>query len=161
MEMQLIRDIKFTYSVTNESELGPGKISLFGNDLTPEYLFETSVIISIFSEARASELEDLPKEYIFKSGWFGSVLLGFELGSKMWLLDRSVLDKLTMIKGKAYILESLHWMIDLKILKEIQIEVKQDKEVLTFNVKLHRFDDKLISFGFFVDFDKKEIRGVR
>ena len=61
------------------------------NDLVGEDGFRTAVLISLFTDKRV-ELAELPAGETDRRGWVGDLLSdieGDEIGSKLWLLERS------------------------------------------------------------------------
>lgn len=110
---------------------------------------ETAVIISLFTDRRAKEDDILPDiNSDDRKGWWGDLLApeieGDEIGSRLWLLQRSKTTNQVINKAKTYIEEALQWMIDDRVVKNIEVEVEREKilanDRLEFKVKIFRTD---------------------
>ena len=72
-----------------------------------------SVIISLFTWRRANPDDALPSNS--RQGWWGDtypVSANDRIGSRLWLLSRSVLTVETVTKAKEYAEEALQWLVD-------------------------------------------------
>lgn len=105
---------------------------------------ETAIRLSLFTDRRALEGDDLPEG----TGAFGEDLRGYwadpylssgAMGSRLWTLKRSSLTRETRQRAVDYCLEALDWMIDLGIASEINIETEvADQGVLKIGVAVAR-----------------------
>ena len=139
-------DIKLRW----DSDLMKGDLLFPSNDLETENGLATSVIISLFSDKRASGEDTLPDpNSTDKRGFWGDLVLpaveGDQLGSKLWLLERSKTIQEVMESAEQYIEESLKWMIDDGIVLGIDIDVERQNiegamDMLAFKVSLHKVD---------------------
>ena len=144
-------DIKIAWDVT----LMEGDFAFGNNDLEHDEGLETAVIVSLFSDRRASDDDPLPDESRGKRGWWGDLTSGIEndqIGSKLWLLEREKTTEETLAKAKGYILEALQWMIEDGITKKIEAEVERAGTItnprLAFHVKIYKDTTTLnISFN--------------
>lgn len=144
-------DIKISW----DTDLMEGDFGFEDNDLEHDDGLETAVLISLFSDRRANDDDELPDPSRGKRGWWGDLVSGIEddlLGSKLWLLERNKTTEETLVKAKQYILEALQWMIDDGITKKIAVEVEQQgtvtQPVLAFLVKIFKDTSTLnISFN--------------
>jgi len=144
-------DIKISW----DTNLMEGDFGFEGNDLEHDNGLETAVLISLFSDRRANDDDELPDPSRGKRGWWGDLVSGIEndlIGSKLWLLERNKTTEETLVKAKQYILESLRWMIEDGITRKIEVEVERQgtviNPVLTFLVKIFRDNTTLnISFN--------------
>lgn len=91
-----------------------GDLAIENGDLVIENSLGTALLLSLFTDARASDEElarfggDDPR------GWWGDALATFErdrFGSKLWLLQRETQTTATLAKAKAYAEEALAWLI--------------------------------------------------
>jgi len=160
--MKLIGDIKFYYSNSLVAAVpGPGDIAVTGYELYREPGFETSVTLSLFSDARAGRGDVLPSTIKYKGGWWGSSLLGREFGSKLWLLQRSVLDNTTMRLYEQYSKDALKWMVDDQIAEEVTAEATRtgpNRVDLAMTIK--RKNNTSVSFRFYVNWEEQLAGGV-
>lgn len=99
--------------------------------------FETALIMSLFCERRADQSEIETSE--LRRGWWGNETGpdGFEIGSKLWLLDQARKTQETLNKSNDYGSECLQWFIDDGYLKSIDIKSSYSPE-LNIDIKLNR-----------------------
>lgn len=86
-----------------------------GDFVREEGLF-TAVLMSLFSDVRVDPKDSYNGE---SRGFWGDELLGFNLGSRLWLLGRSNLNNKTYRLAEQYTTEALQWMIDEEVATEI------------------------------------------
>lgn len=106
--------IKLSYSNTAQRA---DLVRTDGLNLETDEGLESAVTISLFSDARAAEDDDVPAEGD-KRGWWGSSYLtpeGRELGSKVWQLLRAKASKANVNRATLIIQDALQWMIDTKV----------------------------------------------
>lgn len=101
-----------------------GDIVVDGFDVARDDGLETSVVISLFSDARANpELipAELPKDDL--RGWWGDInnQPGDNTGSLLWLLKREKQVANTLSRAKQYCREALKWMIEDKVSSRIEV----------------------------------------
>lgn len=93
-----------------------GDLVLFGFDLERDDGLETAVIISLFTDRRASA-EQIPPEYPQDDlrGYWGDITNASatdQTGSLLWLLAREKQLPQTLSRAEQYCREALAWMID-------------------------------------------------
>jgi len=93
-----------------------GDLVLFGFDLERDDGLETAVIISLFTDRRASP-EQIPPEYPQDDlrGYWGDITNASatdQTGSLLWLLAREKQLPQTLSRAEQYCREALAWMID-------------------------------------------------
>lgn len=90
---------------------------------------ETAIRLSLFTDRRAAEGDDLPEG----TGAFGEDLRGYwadpflstgPMGSRLWTLKRSALTADTRQRARDFALEALDWMLSLGIASEINVETE-------------------------------------
>lgn len=101
-----------------------GDIVIDGADAIRDDGLETSVIISLFSDARADpELipAELPKDDL--RGYWGDFNNepGDSTGSLLWLLKREKQIATTLSRARQYCRDALKWMIDDKVSSRIDV----------------------------------------
>ncbi|MGB0683413.1 MAG: phage GP46 family protein [Magnetovibrionaceae bacterium] len=116
------------------SDLMTADLSLTGGDLASDFGLESSVINSLFTDARARPDDELPAGAgDDRRGWWGNALVptmggevldGFELGSRLWLLDREKHTEETRRKAEMYASEALAWIIERGIAQAITVEAE-------------------------------------
>lgn len=93
-------------------------------DLEPEDGLETAVILSLFTDRRAPEGATLPDESGDRRGWWGDALPvvdGDEVGSLLWLLQRSKQTPAVLAQVEQYARESLAWMVEDKVASAVDV----------------------------------------
>ena len=101
------------------SAIGSGigaDLVLIDSDLASDRGLKTAVMLSLFTDRRADN-DDVPPSGNpnDRRGWWAdefAVNLGDLFGSRLWLLDRSVLNNQTVLLATEYVNEALQWMID-------------------------------------------------
>lgn len=101
-----------------------GDIVIEGDDLARDDGLETSVVISLFTDARANpELipAELPKDDL--RGYWGDIenQVGDFTGSLLWLLKREKQVPATLTRAKQYCRDALKWMIEDKVSSRIEV----------------------------------------
>ena len=96
------------------------------NDAETVEGFETAIIVSIFTNARADESEK--SEPINRGGWWGNALSpsGYELGSRNWLLEREKITNQTTRDFQRYTTRCLKWLLNQKVINALNVGVKPD-----------------------------------
>lgn len=91
-------------------------------DLVKEDGFDTNLIMSLFCERRATRDEVSPP--LMRRGWWGNTVNsdGFELGSKLWLLDQSRLTTATVNMAQQYALQGASWLKTDGFVKDILVD---------------------------------------
>lgn len=106
-------DIRLTNTSDSVDLLGYFDITVSDTgDLDLENGFDTNIIMSLFCERRASIDEVL--EPILRRGWWGNTLAtspGFEIGSKLWLLEQARLTENTVNLAQKYAEQALEWLV--------------------------------------------------
>lgn len=102
IDIALIQDDKGLFDIAIDPETGDFKL-VDG--------FETALAMSLFCERRADESEVPVVEN--RRGWWGNEVgpEGFEIGSKLWLLDQARRNQQALNKSEDYSRESTEWFI--------------------------------------------------
>ena len=88
-------------------------ISLSDGDFTTIDSFDTSLKVSLLGDRRADKSEVSAAH--LRRGWWANQFaetLGFQLGSKLWLLDQSRKSQNTLNSAIDYAKNSLQWLVD-------------------------------------------------
>lgn len=112
---------KTTDAVLTKDSTGLYDISLDSNgDIHTEDFFDTSILMSIFCERRATS-EEVPTSH-YRRGWIGNESTpGFEIGSKLWLFEQARLTRETLNGINSVVKNGLQWLIDDGIALEISV----------------------------------------
>ncbi len=118
----MARDVKIIFN----SETLTGDVFYEFGDLTREEGLITAVLISLYTDRRASsgDVIDNPED---KKGWWGDLVpdTGDRIGSKLWQYSRSKTTQDTLVKVKKILKECLQWMIDDGVAKKIEVTTER------------------------------------
>lgn len=114
-------------------------INILDADLEFVNNFDTNLQMSLLCERRADDSEIAEPE--LRRGWFGNELSdtpGFEIGSKLWLLSQARLTQNTLNLAINYARESLQWLIDDRLVRDIDVEASiSGNENIVFKIVLY------------------------
>ncbi len=91
----------------------------------PAAALETAVLISLFTDRRASADDELPEAGADRRGWWGDVLPSIEgdqIGSRLWLLARGKRTQETIRRARDYAAEALDWMVVDQVAAGVTVE---------------------------------------
>lgn len=134
------------FALVPTSQLGiEGDVYVEENGFREVDGLETAIRLSLFTDARAREGDDLPEGTgAFGEdlrGWWGEAFLedSAPFGSRLWTLKRSALTAATRQRARDYCLEALGWLVELGIASEIQVETEvADRGMLAVGVTINR-----------------------
>lgn len=81
----------------------------------------TNIIVSLFTDARASDDDILPDGATDKRGWWGDSFSDKKIGSRLWLLSREKQLSSVLKRAQEYAEESLAWMIKARLIKSVSV----------------------------------------
>lgn len=144
-----------------DTGLMTGDFLFSDNDLETDEGLATAILISLFTDRRASTDDPVPnadkdQEYFDRRGWWGDVVnpdvAEDEIGSKLWLLERGKTDGETLEKAITYAEEALQWMLDDEVAAEITVtserQIIGQNETLSLLVQVLKTDGGLTNFTF-------------
>lgn len=107
-------------------------------DILTSGFFDTSLLVSLFCERRASASE--VANPIGRRGWIGneSFVQGFQIGSKIWLFEQSRLAQNTLNNITSAAQESLQWLIDGAYVDNVIAKAVLSNDTITLNVEIFR-----------------------
>ena len=112
-------------------------------DLLTTNGLESALDISILGEVRANEAEIVIPQR--RRGWWGSAVLGYEQGSKLWLLSQDRKTEENRLLSEEYVKNALQWLLDDKIAREIIVNSEFTFNGLLIKIKLIAQDNTVIS----------------
>jgi len=126
-----------------------GQITIQSGQPVMDDGLETAVIISLFTDRRARDDDELPDpNNPDKRGWWGDLVAEVEddqIGSRLWLLERSKTTPDVLVKAKEYAEEALDWLISDGIAKRGEVEVERQNpggnDRLAILVKIFQSDE--------------------
>lgn len=86
-------------------------LAVSGGDFAVDSGLHTAVIVSLFTD-RQSLPGDIIPDGLGPRGWWATPYLPFQIGSRLWLLKRSVLTRPVLNAAQDYAMEALQWMVD-------------------------------------------------
>lgn len=96
-------------------------IAVQGGDLLPDNGLATAVLISLFTDARAPQLSELPQGEKSVRGWWGD--LGEHItGSLLWLVQREKVLPEVALRAQEYAEAALAWMLEDGVAEAITVE---------------------------------------
>lgn len=115
--------------LTWDTQLQGCKLTFVDNDLATTKSWLPAVLVSLFTDARASADDPLPDPSSDdRRGWWGdslnTTLPGDRVGSKLWLLEREKNINTALKRAKTYVEESLAWMVAEGIAKSVKAETE-------------------------------------
>ncbi|MGD9664378.1 MAG: phage GP46 family protein [Novosphingobium sp.] len=134
------------------SEENLGDIATVGADLQNDEGLQTAVLISLFTDRRASTNEELPAGETNRRGWWGDVeppASGDEIGSRLWLLYREKQLQSVVARAEEYAREALQWLIDDKVAQRVEVIVEGEKyQELDIQVSIYRPSGDAVQFRY-------------
>ena len=82
---------------------------------------ETAILISLFSDREASSDDVIPDGTDDPRGWVGDADQEYQIGSRLWLLERAKQTQETLRLANDYIAEALQWLIDDSVVARFDI----------------------------------------
>ncbi|MDH5753332.1 MAG: phage GP46 family protein [Deltaproteobacteria bacterium] len=137
-------DLKLTWN----AEKMLADISLAGADLATDEGLETAVLISLFTDRRAEDDDDLPGDPQDKRGWWADAFQEDKIGSRLWLLSRAKSTTEVLIKAREYAEEALAWMIADGVARAVKATAEKSEDMLALKVEIHRPDGKAQQYRF-------------
>ncbi len=107
---------------------------------------ETSLLMSIFADRRASESE-VVDPMLRRGSWltlFNDGVQQSERGSKLWLLDQAVNSDTTLFQALNYTRECLQWLIDQNYCDKIDVTGFRTDENIVISAKIMK-DNLVVS----------------
>ncbi len=132
-----------------------GDFTLIKGDLEREEGIGTAVLMSLFTDRRADESDEIDNED--KKGWWGDLVAEVEgdlIGSKIYQLMRSKSTPDIEVKLKQFIFEALEWMIEDGVVVENGITVDTfvfgnvENKRLGFKIELRQSDGEIVALSF-------------
>ena len=126
-------------------------LSFVNWDLAPEDGLETSILISLFSDARVTD-DELPLGELDKRGFWGDAVnnpQGYALGSKLWLLDRSKITDEVLEEAREYCEQALQWLLEDSIAESVTVETRYiDNQSMGITIEIVRPSRNRVSSKF-------------
>jgi len=120
------------------TEDGPDLV-LEAGDLKWDRSLLTDVVVSLFSDARASSEDTLPDARdVDLRGWWGQATLDELWGSLLWLADRSKVMATTANAMQAWAAEALEWITEEGIAEEVVVTTETEGSHIGLDIEVRR-----------------------
>lgn len=86
-------------------------LAVANGDFVTDSGLQTAITISLLTDRTALPGDVLPDNF-GPRGWWGDAYLPRPIGSRLWLLRRSVLTQNTLVTAQDYAMEALQWLLD-------------------------------------------------
>lgn len=116
-------------------ESGIFDLSIDGTDFGSVDGLETSLQVSLFTDARAPET--LVPDAKNRRGWVGDIITALEerfTGGNLWLLDQARLTARTISQAEIYANDSLSHYIEDSIASEINVGIDRSNRKISINI---------------------------
>lgn len=132
--------------------VGAADLALLDADLASDAGLETAVLLSLLLDRRAQP-DDVPPSgdpTDRRGSWMDQFadVEGDLLGSRFWLLDRSVITAENGRRAEEYAREALQWMLDDRVVSGIDVTIELTAQALLIVVTLQRPGKDAVSFRF-------------
>lgn len=128
---------------------GKGDIAQSGVDMLADSSLTHEVIISLFTDRRALESDNLPDGSSDRRGWWGDSFRSRPIGSRLWLLSREKTMNSVLERAASYALEALQWLKDAGRVKRIAVGASQpERGVLQLDIELTLLNGAVEPFSF-------------
>jgi len=107
-------------ALTQNNE-GQFDIVLDGPDLKSEQGLRTAVLISLFTDARARDDDELPSNDGDRRGHWADTYSTSSQGSRLWLLERAKENQATLDNAKTYAAEALQWLVEDSVAQTVNV----------------------------------------
>lgn len=138
-------------TVTVVGELG-FDWAIDGAQLAVDDGLKTAVIISLFTDRRATSSDTLPDTSSDRRGWFGDDYGGIEgdqIGSHLWLLAREKQTAETLERARRYALDSLAWLKTDGVVQSVAVQASWLRAgVLLLEIQIERADSTSARYRF-------------
>lgn len=85
---------------------------------------ETAIMVSLFSDRRASDSDTLPWRSGDRRGWWGDTFRERELGSHLWWLSREPQRSDVLVSAVEYAREALAWLVDDGVADSVEVDAE-------------------------------------
>ncbi len=104
-----------------------------GGGLATDEGLRTAILISLFTDARAADDDELPEAGADRRGWWGNAFptgdheQAEELGSKLWLLERAKATAEAVREAEEWARAALQWIVKDRIAAAVDVQVERQE----------------------------------
>lgn len=99
-------------------------------DLQTDEGLQTAILVSLFTDRRATPDDELPAGETNRRGWWGDVapdVPGDVIGSRLWLLFREKKLPDVIARANEYTRAALQWLIDDKVASRVDVQAEASR----------------------------------
>lgn len=134
-----------TVPVRQGDILFSGNVDIDYGDLRRDPTLETAVQISLFTDRRAHNDDELPNFTRDLRGWWADSTLG----SRLWLLSRSKNVETVRDQAKFYCLEALEWMVTDGLCRKVLVDVSRyDTYSILISIQIINTEKTIFQFQY-------------
>lgn len=142
-------DLKLTF----DDDLMEFDLSISDGDIDMDEGLESAVFISLFTDMRARIDDSFDNND--RRGWWGDQTLpvtGDQIGSRLWLLNRSKSTLENIRLAKIYVEEALKWLVDDGVAKKVEAIAERagqpGNDRLYMSAKIYKSDSTDVTYKF-------------
>lgn len=110
-------------------------------DIETEDSFDATLIVSLFTDARADANEvPVPED---RRGWIGNLGYPYQIGSKLWLLSQSRITSETAQRVRSVVQDALRHYVDNGLAKSVDVTAEATEDSIAFSVTINRYSSKV------------------
>ena len=110
-------------------------------DIESEDSFDSTLIVSLFTDARADENEvPVPED---RRGWIGNLGYSFQIGSKLWLYSQSRVTPALVSAVRSEVQSALDFYVTDGLVKSIDVTAEMIGSGVSFSVTINRHNSKV------------------
>lgn len=135
------------------TDYGGGDLLLVGQDLARDDGLESAVLVSLFTDRRASLDQLRPgDDRNDLRGWWGDyrpAVEGDQTGSLLWLLAREKQTRETLARARQYAQQAMQWMIDDRVARQVDVSTEYVRQgVIGIGIEIYRPDGSRQSYRY-------------
>lgn len=159
----LLDSFQFEGDIRLLFEDGLGTIEVEDGDLIRDAGLETAILLSIFTDKRATQEAVEIAGVSDLRGWWGdgfSGIAGDQIGSFLWLLERAKIVPQMLTQAESYIRDALAWMLEDGLVKSISASViRAGLEGIQLDIIVQRPErSEVVTFKYYYNWKAQEIR---
>jgi len=114
---------------------------------------ETAILLSLFSDARALDGDEIPFGSD-KRGFWGDALLGYSFGSKLWTLERSTITNKTLAVIESHMATALQWMLEDGVVSDVGVSATRSGNIVLMEVTIYRDGEEPLSTKYSLNWER-------
>lgn len=106
-------------------------LAVEANDLVTGEELKTAVLLSLFTDRRAEDGDQLPAGATDRRGWWADshpVVVGDRIGSRLWLLAREKQTPAVLAQAEKFAKEALRWLTDDRVAERIEVTAEAPRD---------------------------------